>query len=91
MAALTTSNVRHNVMGTVNVTMGNFTFTEGDAAGTIVVEGGWALAEFHSQDSTGAYRSIPMRYSVSTSGALTTITVYVQEGVTTGKFLIFHS
>lgn len=90
MAALSTSNVRHDVMGTINVTMGNFTFTEADASATFAVEGGWVLAQFHSQDASGALQPIPIRYSVSASGNITTITVYGQEGVTTGKFLIFH-
>lgn len=90
MAALSTTNARRTVFGDMNITLGEFTFTEAGAAATIGVEGAWVLAMFHSQDATGAMSPVPLRYSVSTSGQVSTITVYGQEGITTGKFLIIH-
>lgn len=88
--AFATQNVKKSYFGDVKVTYGEFTCSAGDAAGTIGVEGGWAMATFHSLDSTGNWQAIPFRYSTSTSGAVTTVTVRHLEDVTTGRFMIFH-
>lgn len=77
--------------GNLRFTYGDWTFTQTAASETIDVGGGRVYGAFFvSQDSTGALMIVPVRYSVSTSGAITTITVYGQEGVTTGQFLIVH-
>jgi hypothetical protein len=89
--AFATANVQRSVFGDLNVTYGDWTGAEGDAAGTIGVEGGRVYqALFTSQDSSGAIQIAPCRVSVSTTGQVTTVTVYNQETVTTGRFLIIH-
>ena len=89
--AFATANVRTTVFGNLKVTYGDFTASVGDAAGTIGVSGGRVyLAEFNEQLSSGAVqRSVPV--SVSTSGNVTTVTVYHQSEVTAGRFLIIHA
>lgn len=88
--AFATSNVRRSVFGDLNITLGDWTGSAGDAVGTIGVEGGRVyMAHFTIQDTdspTGGY--IPT--SVSTSGAVTTVSAYYHEDVTTGRFLIIH-
>ena len=89
--AFAKTNVQTSVFGDLKVTYGDWTGAIGDAAGTIGVEGGRVyLALFTSQDSSGEIQIAPCRVSVSTSGSVTTVTVYNQETVTTGRFLIIH-
>lgn len=89
--AFATSNVNRSVFGDLKVTYGEWTASEGDAAGTIGVEGGQVyLANFISQDSSGNIQIAPCRVSVSGTSGVVTITVYHQETVTTGRFLIVH-
>jgi len=84
------TNVQTASLGPLKVTFGDWTFTEAAASETIGVSGGRVyLAEFTSQDSSGALKE-RIRHSVSLSGNVTTVTVYGQEGVTTGQFLIIH-
>ena len=87
------TNVRRvNIGGNLKLTVGNFTSSEGAAAETIAVEGGQVIAVlFSSQDTSGALQTILPRWSVSTSGGISTVTVYTQEGVTTGSFTILHA
>ena len=88
--AFATANVQRSVFGDLKVTYGDWTGAVGDAAGTIGVEGGRVyLAHFTSQDSSGEIQPA-VRVSVSTTDAVTTVTVYNQETVTTGRFLIVH-
>lgn len=89
--AFTTSNVRTSVFGNLRVTCGDWTGTVGDAAGTIGVAGGRVyLSEVTAQDSGQPYQ-IEIPVSVSTSGSVSTVTVYNQNTVTTGRFLIIHA
>ena len=75
----------------LRATVGKWTALEGDAAGTIAVEGGFVVsATFTSIDSSGNIQPIPVRWSESVSGNVTTITVYHQETVTDGRFIIIH-
>lgn len=89
--AFATANVRKSAFGDLKVTAGDWTVSAGDAAGTIGVEGGRVyLAEFSVQDTdtpTGGKVNI----SPSTTGNVTTVTVYHNETVTTGRFLIIHA
>ncbi len=92
MSALSTTNVQKSYFGNLKVTYGAFTSTEGDAATTVTVEGGQVyLALFTSQDSSGALVMHPCRVSVSGTSGVVTITVYTQETVTTGRFIIIHA
>ena len=86
------SNLQKAYLGTLKVTYGDYTSTESGATQTIGVEGGrvWLLAAI-SQDTTGAMQMSFPRYSSSVSGAVNTITIYNQEGVTTGTIFIVHS
>lgn len=85
------SNVQKSYFGNLKVTYGDYTSTEAGATQTLAVEGGrvWLLAAI-SQDTTGAMQMSFPRYSTSVSGAVNTITVYNQEGVTTGTFIVIH-
>ena len=92
MAAVSTSTVQSTVFGNLRVTYGAFTATQNAASVTLDVGGGnvW-LCAFVSQDTTGAMAMSLPRFSTSTSGAVTTITLYLQDGVTTGHFIVVHS
>lgn len=90
--AFSTSNVNKTVFGNLKVTYGDWSGSAADAAGSIGVEGGRVyLANFSSQDSSGAQIMWPVKVSPSTTGAVTTITVYNTAAVTTGRFLIIHA
>ena len=88
--AFAKTNVQTSSFGDLKVTYGDWTGTVGDAAGTIGVEGGRVyLAQFTVQDTDSPGEGgVPV--SVSTSGSVTTITVYYPDTVTTGRFLIIH-
>lgn len=88
--AFATANVRTTAFGNLRATYGDWTGSVGDSAGSIGVGGGRVyLAEFN-QESTGAQQNdVPV--SVSTSGGVTTVTVYNQATVTAGRFLIIHA
>lgn len=89
--AFSTSNVQRTAFGNLKVTYGDWSGSVGDADGSIGVAGGRVyLHEFNIQDSSGPQMAkVPT--SVSTSGTVTTITVYNRQAVTTGRFLIIHS
>lgn len=90
--AFATANVQKNVFGSLKVTHGDWSGSLGDANGTITVEGGRVYqCSFTGQDSSGTYVSMPVGYSVSTTDALTTITIRNDCAVTVGRFLIIHS
>ena len=86
--------VRHSVPlgGGLKLTVADYTATQADGTQTLGVSGGkvwgaWAT----SQDSTGAQAlPMPVRYSVSVTGSVATITLYDQEGVTNGQLVVLH-
>lgn len=89
--AFATTNTQTSVFGNKRVTMGDFTCAVGDAAGTITVAGGRVWACFlNAQIASGKYSTASDNYSVSTSGSVTTVTVYPQGDVTAGTFMIVH-
>jgi len=89
--AFATANVRTTVFGNLRVTYGDWTGSVGDAAGTIGVAGGRVyLAEFTSEGGETPYQ-IEVPVSVSTSGTVSTVTVYNQAAVGTGRFIIVHA
>lgn len=89
--AFATANVRKGTAGDIKITAGDWTGTVGDASGTIVVEGGRVYScQFNTNDTVGPVQS-DMPFTVSTSGALTTITIHNRETVTAGTFIIHHA
>jgi hypothetical protein len=89
--AFATALVRKSVFGDLKVLAGDWTGTVGDAAGTVEVEGGKVyLAQFSIQDTDSPTQGM-VPFSISTTGAITTVTVYNHETVTTGRFLIVHA
>lgn len=91
--AFSTSNVQSTVFGNLHVTYGQWSGAVGDAAGTITVSGGqvW-LCEFVSQDSSGQYMlPTPVKYSVSGTAGVLTVTIYNTAATTAGRFLIISS
>jgi hypothetical protein len=90
--AFTATNTQRTTVGHLKAIYGTFTCSIGDAAGSINVDGGrvW-LASINGQDSSGAMQMHPFKISTSTSGAVTTITVYNLTGVTSGRFFIIYS
>lgn len=90
--AFATTNVQSSKFGNLKVTYGDWSGAVADTAGSIGVEGGRVYsANFSSQDSSGAQIMWPVKISTSTSGAVTTITVYATADVTQGRFLIIHA
>lgn len=90
--AFSTSNNQKSYFGNLKVTYGQWSGADADSAGTINVEGGqvWA-AIFVSQDSSGKYQIAPLKYSVSVSGAVSTVTVYNLAATTNGRFIIISA
>jgi len=73
------------------MTMGDWSGLAGDAAGTLVVSGGYPLLIiFQKYDAATNTQQIIPSVSVSVSGSLTTITVENQDAVTTGRFVVIH-
>ena len=94
MATFTTSNVASTYFGNLHITYGQWAETA-DADSTvftITVTGGqvW-LAEFVSQDSTGKFNAIPLKYSVSGTAGILTVSVYNLAAATNGRFLIISA
>ena len=90
--AFAATNVQRTNIGNLKTTRGDWTGAVGDAAGTIGVEGGRVyFADFNIQPTAPSQYQVSVPYSVSTSGAVTTITVYYNEAVTAGEFFIVHS
>ena len=92
--AFSTSNVAQSYFGNFHVLYGQWTETvDADATvGTITVTGGqvW-LCDFVSQDSTGKFTPIPMKYSVSGTAGVLTVTIYNLAAATNGRFLIISA
>lgn len=89
--AFTTSNVKTTVFGNLRVTVGDWTGSVGDSSGSIGVGGGRVyLSNFEAQGTDQPF-NIDIPSSVSTSGNVTTVTVYYQQAVTTGRFLIISA
>lgn len=91
--AFATTNQQTTVIGNLRATYGDWSGAAGDASGTVTVAGGrvW-LACLCAQDSSGAYvASVTTPFSTSVSGAVTTITFYNLDSVTTGRYFIIHS
>ena len=89
--AFATSNVKSQSMGSLSALAGDWTGTVGDANGTLTV-GGTRIysAQFSNQDAvTGEVTFVP--WTASTSGSLTTVTVYNHDTVATGRFLIIYA
>ena len=81
-----------SVGGNIKMTVADVTETEAGGTDTIGVQGGRVYAVLlQSQDTSGAMQMHLPRYSVSLSGNVSTITLYVQEGITTGQLVIFHA
>lgn len=88
------SNVRSvSVGGNIKMTVADYS-TTGDAAGTdsIGVAGTPIVVIAQAYDSTGAILpGVSPRSSFTTSGNVSTVTIYSQEAVTTGKLCIIHA
>lgn len=91
--AFATSNVQSTVFGNLRVTYGQWSGSQADAAGTITVGGGqvWG-AFFVSQDASGKFMvPTPVKYSVSGTAGVLTVTIYNEAAVTSGVFMIISS
>lgn len=72
------------------MTIGDWSGSYGDAAGTLAVSGGYVVgALFFSFDNDNTTQIFP-KVSQSTSGNVTTLTIQNQDAVTTGRFAIIH-
>lgn len=75
----------------LKMTVGDFSGSVGDAAGTIDVSGGYVLScLFQKMDSGGTTTQIFPTVGLSTSGSVTTVTIQNLDNVTTGRFVIIH-
>ena len=89
--AFATSNVQTDYTGRLQITYGDFTCLAGDPPGTITVKGGRVLlCKFQDQDP-GTPQQTVFLFSTTQSGATTTITVYCNEPVVTGRFVIMSA
>ena len=79
-------------IGNIVITFGTFTHATGAAAFTVKVAGRVFGAMFQNLDSSGEH-DVEVPYSVSqdTITGVSTITVYCNAAVTTGRLLVFHS
>lgn len=87
--AFATSNQQTSYFGNMKITYGQWSGADADASATLSVQGGqvW-LAEFVSQDASGKYEPAALKYSVTGTAGILTITVYNLAGVTNGRYLI---
>lgn len=90
--AFATSNSQTTVFGNLRVTYGQWSGAAADSAGSLTVSGGqiWCCL-FVSQDASGAYNLLPVKYSVSGSSGVLTVTVYNLAATTAGRYIIVHS
>lgn len=92
--AFSTSNVGSTYFGNMHVTYGQWaeTVDADSTVGTITVTGGqvW-LCEFVSQDASGKYTPIPMKYSTTGTAGILTVTVYNLAATTAGRFVIISA
>lgn len=89
--AFATAHVKTCSFGPLKVTFGNWSGSQADAAGSIGVAGGRVyLSQFLPNVSSGEFTP-KIGTSHSTSGSITTVTVYNSGDVTDGTFLIIHS
>lgn len=89
--AFATQNVKTTVFGNLRVTYGDWTGSVGDSPGTVTVAGGRVyLSKFTDLDG-GTPTMIEVPVSVSSSGAISTLTVSNQALVTTGQFIIISA
>ena len=89
--AFATTNVRTVSFGSVKAAIGHWTGSEGDASGTLTLNGGDTLfINFVNEDATSQENKV-VPYSVSTSDSVITITVYNHSAVTRGRFLVIFA
>ena len=87
--AFATQNVKYENAGSMNVLVGEFTASEGDAEGSIAVAGVRVyFANFYEQTSeTSMQVSFP--FDITVSGNISTITVNSgSQAVTDGRFFV---
>lgn len=71
--------------------VGDYEHTAGAAEDTLTLSGGRVYAVIiNPQISSGKYSLSRNLYSVSLSGYVNTVTIYPQEGITTGTFCIVY-
>lgn len=84
--AFANSNPRKGTAGDLKLQAGNWTGSQGDASGTITVEGSQLYsAMFSTNDTTGPNQFVPFTWTVS--GSVITISVHNRETVTGGTYL----
>lgn len=75
----------------LRMTVGDWSGSAGDAAGTIDVSGGYVVgALFFKLDTQGNTSQIFPNVATSVSGSVSTLTVQNQDNVSTGRFIIIH-
>ena len=90
--AFATSNIRKGTCGDLKITAGDWTGSQGDASGTIAVEGGRVYAALFYTNDTVSPGNIPVPATwPAASGATTTVTIHNRETVTIGTFMIIHA
>lgn len=89
--AFAATNTKFHSAGSMTIFAGDWTSAYGDNTGTVTVGGARVyMAQFSAQDGvTGELVNVP--WTASTSGALTTVTVYPHDAVSTGRFCIIYA
>ena len=90
--AFATANVQHVVFGKLHCVYGDWSGAVGDAAGTFAVAGGRVyFADFNLQPTAPSQYQVSIPYQVALSGTISTLTVFYNEAVTAGSFIIIYS
>lgn len=90
--AFATDNVRScYIGGNLKLTVGEWTGSAGDAAGTMTIEAGKIYMAQFLPNVTSTAREVNIAVSQSVSAALSTVTVYNSAAVTAGTFSIISA
>lgn len=88
--AFATTNIRTGVVGPLRFYCGDWTGNQGDASGTLTLNGGRIyFRHFWNQDADNQ-KEQPL-VDVSASGATLTVTVHNHMDVTSGRFFIIYA
>ena len=78
--------------GGLKSTVGTFTALQGDAAGSLTVPGGtvWS-ADFVNNDTGQPLHGSDWKAAAGSVANTSTLTIYLSQAVTNGRFIVWHS
>ena len=88
--AFATTNIRSATMGNLKAYAGDWSGSEGDASGSLTLNGGRVyMAQFQNQDADNPGQD-PL-VDISASGSTITLTVHNHLNVTNGRFIVIYA